>query len=131
MFSRFQCILIPRWPQDGLKMVARGPKMDPGGSKMAQDGPKRSHIHEICDSYTLLPPPEALLVRRSARNLVFYHTNRGGDFSRACATNCEEARRIGGVGPLNTTNTLQTGKEHSNTPQRAEGTVADQITYTV
>ena len=40
MFSFFQSILIPRWPQDGLDMVATGPKMNPGGPKMAQDGPK-------------------------------------------------------------------------------------------
>ena len=94
MFSLFQSILIPKWPQDGLKMVARGPKMDQGGPKMAQDGPKRSHIHEICDGYTLLPPSEALLVRRSARNFVFYHTNRGGDFFQACAAKREELRGI-------------------------------------
>ena len=68
--------MAPRWLEDD----ARGPKMDPGRPKMAQDGPKRSHIHEICDSYTLLQPSEALLVRRSARNLVFYYTKRGGVF---------------------------------------------------
>ena len=49
---------------------------------------------------------------------------------RRIAANCDELRRIAGVGPLKTTNTLQTGKEHSNTPQRAEGTVADTYTYT-
>ena len=71
-------------------------------------------------------PLDHLLIRRSARNLVFYNTKRGGDFPRGGATRRDEARRgtaRGGVGPLKTTNTLQTSKEHSNTPQRAEGTV--------
>ena len=40
-----------------------------------------------------------------------------------------EMRRIAWVALLKTTNTLQTGKEHSNTPQRAEGTVADNFRH--
>ena len=101
-------------------MVATGPKMNPGSHKMAQDRPKIAHIHANCDSYTFLPPqvPET----------SFFTTNRGGEFSggvRRIATNRDESRGIAGVGPLNITNTLQTGKEHSNTPQRAGGTVAD------
>ena len=65
---------------------------------MAQDGPKMAHIHELCDSYTFLPPqvPET----------SFFTTNRGGYFLRACAANCGELRRIAGVGLLKATNTL-------------------------
>ena len=73
MFSLFQSILIPRWPQDGLKMVATGPKMNPGGPKMAQDGPKMAHIHEIGDSYTLLPPqvPETSFFTTQIEGAIF------------------------------------------------------------
>ena len=90
MFSLFQSILIPRWPQDGLKMVARGPKMDQGGPKMAQDGPKMAHIHEIGDSYTLLPPqvPETSFFTTQIEGAI------GRGRARRSATNRGEARRI-------------------------------------
>ena len=104
-------------------MVATGPKMNPGGPKMAQDGPKMAHIHEICDTYTLLPPqvPETSFFTIRNEGAIFYGR------VRRIARNCDELRRIAANrwGRPSTTNTLQTGKEHSNTPQRAEGTVAD------
>ena len=38
-------------------------------------------------------PLEPLLVRRSAPDLVFYDTKRGGDFRGGGATRCDELRR--------------------------------------
>ena len=52
-------------------------------------------------------PLEPLLVRRSAPDLVFYDTKRGGDFPGGGAARRGEARREDGVGPRKTTNTLQ------------------------
>ena len=85
MFSLFQSILIPRWPKDSLKMVATGPKMNPGGPKMAQDGPKMAHIHEICDSYTLLPPqvPETSFFTTQIEGAIFQGRARGIATNRA------------------------------------------------
>ena len=82
---------------------------------MAQDGPKMAHIHEIFDSHTFLPPQvsETSFFTTQIEGAIFYGR------VRRLAANCGESRRAGGVGPLNTTNTFQTGKEHFNTHQRA------------
>ena len=57
---------------------------------MAQDGPKMAHIHEIGDSYTLLPPqvPETSFFTTQIEGAIFQGR------ARRIATNRAESRRI-------------------------------------
>ena len=78
-----------------------------------------THFYHLLKPFLCAEVPETSFFTTQIEGAIFYRR------ARRSAANCDESRRIAGVGPLKTTNTLQTGKEHSNTPQRAEGMVAD------
>ena len=78
-----------------------------------------THFYHLLKPFLCAEVPETSFFTTQIEGAIFQGR------ARRIATNRAESRRIVGVGPLKTTNTLQTGKEHSNTPQRAEGTVVD------